>query len=108
MAVQEDYLEYILDQLSEFGAVRAKKMFGGVGLFHQDLMFGMIGGDTFRLKVDDHNRKDYEDRGMKPYPSGKKKKGMPYWDVPSDVLEDKRQLAVWAKKSFQAAQRAKK
>jgi DNA transformation protein len=65
-------------------------MFGGIGLFHQGLMFGKIGGDTFRLKVDEHNKKEYEDREMKPFYSEKKKKGMPYWEVPIEVFEDRR------------------
>lgn len=108
MAINQDFLNYIIDQLTEFGEVEVKNMFGGAGLFHQGLMFGKIGGDTFRLKVDAHNEQDYEDRGMKPYYSEKKKKGMPYWEVPIEVIEDKQKLASWATKSYEAAVRAKK
>ena len=108
MAINEEYLAYILDQLSEFGDVNSRKMFGGSGLFSEGMMFGMIGGDVFRLKVDDHNRADYEAKGMKPYASGKKKKGMPYWEVPANVVEDKSELVRWAAKSLQAAHRSKK
>lgn len=108
MAVNQDYLDYILDQLSEFGEVEIKRMFGGVGLFHQGLMFGKIGGDIFRLKVDSENKQDYIDHGMQPYYSEKKKKGMPYWEVPANILEHKTTLAEWAKKSYEAAVRAKK
>lgn len=108
MAITESYLNYILDQLSEFGPVDVKRMFGGAGLFHEGLMFGKIGGDVFRLKVDTHNQSDYEARGMRPYHSEKKKKGMPYWEVPADVVEDKQELARWATKAYEAAVRAKK
>ena len=108
MAISEDYLAYVVDQLSEFGEVEVKRMFGGAGLFRDGLMFGKIGGDVFRLKVDEHNQKDYEERGMKPFYSEKKKKGMPYWEVPADVLEDRKVLAKWAVKSYEAAVRAKK
>lgn len=108
MAVSKDYLALITDQLSEFGEVEIKRMFGGIGLFHQGLMFGKIGGDIFRLKVDEHNQKDYEEKGMKPFYSEKKKKGMPYWEVPIDVLENKKELKKWAEKSYQAAVRSKK
>ena len=88
MAVSTQYLSYIEDQLSEFSPYETKKMFGGIGFFRDGLMFGMIGGDTFRLKVDENNQKDYEDKGMKPYQNDKKKKGMPYWEVPVEVIED--------------------
>ena len=45
---------------------------------------------------------------MKPFYSEKKKKGMPYWEVPVEVLEDKYELAKWATKSYEAAVRSKK
>jgi DNA transformation protein len=108
MAVNEDFLNYVIDQLSKFPEVEVKRMFGGIGLFRNGLMFGMIGADIFRLKVDEHNQKDYEERGMKPYFSGKKKKGMPYWEVPAEVLENKTILAEWASKSYEAALKGKK
>ncbi|GAB3654361.1 TfoX/Sxy family protein [Echinicola sediminis] len=108
MAVNEAYLNYILDQLSEFGKVETKKMFGGVGIFKEGLMFAKIGGDIFRLKVDATNQKQFEDKGMKPFYSETKKKGMPYWEVPQEILEDRKELAKWAKQSYEIAQKASK
>ncbi len=109
MAINEDYLSYISDQLSAFGDVEIKKMFGGIGLFKDGLMFGMISADnTFRLKVDEVNKPDYEAKGMKQHYMPKKKKGMPYWEAPAEVIEDKEDLALWAKKAFEAAERGKK
>ncbi|MTI22906.1 TfoX family protein [Fulvivirga sp. RKSG066] len=108
MAISADYLKYVEEQLSEFEGIDSKKMFGGIGFFKEGLMFGMLGGEVFRLKVDDQNKADYEKYGMKPYHSDKKKKGMPYWEVPEEILKDKRELKVWASKAFDAAQRAKK
>ena len=108
MAVNEEYLKYIQDQLSEFGEVDIKRMFGGIGIFRDGLMFAKIGGDTFRLKVDESNKKQFEEKGMKPFYSDKKKKGMPYWEVPQDVLENRTELAKWAKQSFEIALKSKK
>lgn len=108
MAVDSTYVDYLSEQLSGIHEVTIKKMFGGIGFFHEGLMFGMLGGDTFRLKVDEHNQSDYEAAGMKPYHSEKKKKGMPYWEVPKSVIDDKNELTVWAHKAIEAAQRSKK
>jgi DNA transformation protein len=108
MAVNQDYLTFVEDQLSEFGEFQIKRMFGGIGIFKEGLMMGMIGGEVLRLKVDEHNQAEYEAKGMKPYQPNKNKKGMPYWEVPVDVLEDKTELAKWATKSYEAALRAKK
>jgi hypothetical protein len=35
MAVSEDYLQYVLEQLAGLGRVTARRMFGGVGLYHE-------------------------------------------------------------------------
>jgi len=106
MAVSENYLSFIKEQFSEFGEIEIKKMFGGYGFFKDRLMFGMIGNDSFRLKVDATNEKDYISKGMKPYNSEQKKKSMPYWEVPADVLENKSELSKWALKSVAIAKSA--
>lgn len=108
MAVSEEYLKYISDQLSEFGGFETKRMFGGVGFFKEGLMFGKIGSETFRLKVDESNQGEYEARGMKPFYSETKKKGMPYWEVPADIIEDRSSLAQWAQTSFEIAMKSAK
>ncbi|MGB0864481.1 MAG: TfoX/Sxy family protein [Saprospiraceae bacterium] len=102
MAVSKDYLDYVTEQLSEFGEVMIKKMFGGAGLYFDGLIFGLITAkDVFCLKVDDTNRADYEEKGMTPFGATETKKGMPYWEVPVEVLEDRTELAVWAMKSLE-------
>ncbi len=108
MAINQDLANYITDQLSTFGNFESKKMFGGVGYFREGLMFGLLGKDVFHLKVDDNNRADYEAKGMKAFMSSEKKKGMPYYEVPPEVLEDKDELKVWAAKAYEAVVAAKK
>ena len=102
-------MQYIEDQLSSIGDVNFKKMFGGVGIFKEGLMFGMISpGDIFRMRADENNKPDYEHAGMKQFPSHHGKQGMPYWDVPIHVIENTDVLKVWAQKSIDAAKNAKK
>lgn len=108
MEVKEDYLKFVMDQLSAIDNVMTKRMFGGVGIFRNSMMFAKIGGGKFYLKVDDHNKPEFEARGMKAFHSKKKRKSMPYWEVPLDILEDKDELTKWAMKSYEAAERGKK
>ena len=109
MKVSEDFKNYVEEQLSVFEPVLIKKMFGGYGIFKEGLMFAMISpGDIFRMRADDFNVKDYIDAGMSQFPSHGGKKGMPYWDVPVDVLEDSDKLKSWASKAYAAAHRSKK
>ena len=108
MAVNEEYLKFVQDQLEGVGAIDIKRMFGGIGIFKDGLMFGKIGGDTFRLKVDETNKKQYEDKGMKPFVSKTKKKGMPYWEVPQEVLNDRDELTTCANTSIEIAKKLSK
>ena len=99
----EDYLQFIIEQLSDIQEVTHKKMFGGVGFFKEGKMFAGIMYGTFCLKVNDSNRPDFEAAGMKQFNPKKKGKGMPYFEVPPDVLEDKEELTKWAMRSIEIA-----
>ena len=108
MAVSNDYLDYVLGQLSDFGEVTVKKMFGGAGLYHDGLMFGLVTAkDVFCLKVDDTNKADYEAKGMKSFGATETKKGMPYWEVPVEILENNTELSAWTAKAYDVAVTAK-
>jgi DNA transformation protein and related proteins len=106
MAVSEQYLDYVVDQLACIGEVTSKRMFGGVGLYYDGLFFGLIADDNLFFKVDDQNRPDYESAGAKPFqPYGDGSYSMSYYEVPVDVLEDADQLRKWAKAAVEAADR---
>jgi DNA transformation protein len=109
MAVSDEYLTYVIDQLEDLGPVRSKRMFGGAGLYFEGLFFGLIADDVLYLKVDDSNRADYEAEGMgpfKPYPD--KNEVMQYYEVPIDVLESRKTLRDWADKAVRVAERKAK
>jgi DNA transformation protein len=106
MAVSQGYLDYILDQLHVIGPVRAKRMFGGVGLYREGVFFGLIAGDVLYFKVDDSNKPDYAAAGMEPFrPYGKGSYAMSYFAVPEVVLEDEDLLRSWARKALEASLR---
>ncbi len=106
MPVSEEYLDYVVDQLGCIGEVAAKRMFGGVGLYHDGLFFGLIASDLLYFKVDDENRPDYQTAGARPFqPYGDESYSMGYYEVPVDVLEDVDQLKKWARGAVDAAAR---
>ena len=106
MAVSDDYLDYVLDQLECAGEVIPRKMFGGVGLYLQDIFFALIAGDILYFKVDDSNRQDYIAAGMDPFrPFTEKSYTMQYYEVPIEVLEDREAVAIWAGKALEVARR---
>jgi len=46
MPISDEFLEYVLDLLSAWGGVTARKMFGGAGLYRDEKMFGLIADDV--------------------------------------------------------------
>jgi len=101
MPISNEFLEYVLDQLSAWGDVSARKMFGGAGLYRDGKMFALIADAVAYLKVDDSNRNDFvqaDSSPFKPYPD--KPTSMSYYEVPPDVLEEPDELIEWSKKSL--------
>lgn len=104
---RDEYLEYVLDQLSNLGTVRARRMFGGAGIYYGDDFFGIVHHDTLYFKVDDHNRGDYTRAGMTPFaPFPNRPTTLKYYAVPLDVIEDPSALVAWARGALAAARLA--
>jgi len=102
--VSDSFKSFVLDQLEEVGDVTPRSMFGGVGLYHRGVFFGLLARDTLYLKVDDRSRPDYKDAGMKPFKPYPGRGGtMRYYSVPLEVLESSLELAAWARKAVAAA-----
>jgi len=107
MRVSDSFKAFVLAQLDELGDVTPRSMFGGVGLYHRDVFFGIIARDVLYLKVDAANRGDYERADMKPFKPYRDRPGtMQYYSVPVDVLESAFELAAWARKAVDAARRS--
>jgi len=108
MPISEEFVDYVIDQLSAWGEVSARKMFGGAGLYCDGTMFGLIADDVAYLKVDDLNREDFVKAGsspFNPYPDKVKATVMSYYEIPVDVLENPDQLAEWAERSLAVARK---
>ncbi len=104
MPVSDGFRRFVLDQLDGLHGVHARAMFGGVGLYADDLFFGLIDDDALYLKVDDSNRGEYVAAGMsafKPYPD--RPETMSYYQVPAGVLEDADALVAWARRACAVA-----
>jgi DNA transformation protein len=52
MTAKAEFANHIVDLLDAFGAVEAKRMFGGFGIFHQGLIIGLVADGSLYLKAD--------------------------------------------------------
>lgn len=108
---EKGFVDYIIDALEPFGKVVARAMFGGYGLYKDGVIFSIIIDGTLYFKVDDSNRRDYEQCGSEPFSyiaAGNKKVAMSYWEVPLDILEDRELLKDWAELAYQVSFKNKK
>jgi DNA transformation protein and related proteins len=109
VTVSASFRTFILEQLGRsVRDIRARNMFGGVGIYGKEFFFALIDDDTLYFKVDESNRPDYEARGMGPFqPYGEDGETMGYYRVPEDLLEDAEVLGQWAEKAIDVARRKK-
>jgi DNA transformation protein len=110
MAVSPSFRTFVMDQLGRVvPRVRARSMFGGVGIYAGELFFALIAADTLYFKVDDSNRPDFQVLGMGPFlPYGDERDKMQYYQVPADLLDDPDALRPWAEKSIAVAAKKSK
>jgi DNA transformation protein len=76
-------------------------MFGGFGLYHRDLFFGILHKGRLYFKTNDQTRLDYEKYGMKPFRPSDKQTLKNYYEIPPDILEDGEELILWAREAVQ-------
>lgn len=109
MAVSTAYREYVLGQLAAVGKITARSMFGGVGIYHNGRFFALIYKNVLYFKVNDSNRADYENAGMKPFQPYPNRTGtMQYYEVPGEVIDDAARLKEWAGKAIAVAKKSAK
>ena len=84
-------------------------MFGGLGLYADEVFFGLVAADVLYLKVDDATRPAYESAGSRPFqPYAGEAVMSSYYNVPVDVLEHAPTLTVWARRAIDVARAARK
>ncbi|MFY3746521.1 TfoX/Sxy family protein [Anaeromyxobacter sp. Red801] len=105
MAISPSFVDHAVDLLSALGPVQARRMFGGVGLYCDGLMFGLLDGDELFLKTDGETRPWFLEAGCRMwiYP------GMyetSYYRPPDEAHEDAEAMLPWARLALDAAVRA--
>ena len=115
MAVSAEYKAFVREQLEALGPVRIRAMFGGAGVYFDDLMFGLIVGETLYFKADAQNRAAFEEEGQEPFMyqpppkdgQARKAVSMSYYEVPERLYDDPDEMVVWARDALSAAMWAK-
>lgn len=104
-----EFVEYVRETLEPFGDVRVRRMFGGYGIYRDDLMFALVSGDVLYLKADQESAPAFLDRGLAPfhYVRQGKQTSLSYFSAPEEIFDDPDEAVNWATRAFEAAMRAR-
>lgn len=101
-----ELLEHIEKIITEF-PIKSRKMFGGIGIFSEDVMFALIYDKIVYLKSTPEIAKTYSRDSTQFEPPFRRTMKMPYWHVPEEILKDQEQFTEWAFKSLEYAKMTK-
>lgn len=109
MSTSSAYLAFLTEQLAGLGGVRARRMFGGAGIFCDDVMIGLVIEEVLYFKADDASRGDFEAEGLEPFTYETKdgrRTVMSYWRAPERLFDEPDEMLAWARKALAAARRS--
>ncbi len=102
--------EAIRDVFRSLGPIHIRRMFGGKGVYHGEVMFALEAYGELYLKVDDESVGTFRDLGSRPFAyetRDGKTTLTSYWLMPESALDDPDEAADFGRMALQAALRKK-
>ncbi len=109
MSNGNEFVDETIDRLQLIGPARARRMFGGHGIFLDGRMFALIADNELYLKADADSQHWFEAEGLPRFSYRKadgKEFSMSYYLAPESFFEDNDDTRLWAQRAFDAALRA--
>ncbi len=109
MSAQADFATYCTELLAPSGEVRSKRMFGGYGLYVDDVFVAIIVGDALYLKADEQSRDCFEAAGGRRFEYARqgKQQGLGFWTVPAEAMDSPALMRRWVQLALEAGLRAR-
>ena len=108
MAISQDFLDFLHDQLHGLGHITTRRMFSGAAIYCDGVVFALVLRDVLYFKVDDGNRGAYEAEGLEPFiyeARGKPVRVEAYRRVPERLFDDPDEMLEWARAALAAGRR---
>jgi DNA transformation protein len=104
-----EFQNFLEDLFAPLGGVRFRRMFSGLGIYRDGVMFALVASDVLYLKVDDTTRGAFENEGCVPfrYEARGKSVTMSYWRLPERLFDEPEEFRDWALAAVRVADRAK-
>ena len=110
MAVGAEFRDFVLDLLAPLRP-SARRMFGGVGIMRDGVMFALLSGDAMYLRVDERTRAKFEAEGCGPFSyqrAGREVSIGSYYAVPERLYDEPEALVEWAREAIGATHTVKR
>lgn len=108
-APKDEFASYCVELLGSLGGARSRRMFGGHGIYVDDLFVALIIGERLYLKADGESRAQFEAAGCQPfiYDGKDKPVTVSYYTAPDEAMESRELMQPWARLAVEAALRAR-
>lgn len=110
MAASAEFIAFLKEQMSGFGPVAHRRMFGGAGLYRDGMIFALVVDDILYLKSDTENCARFESENLAPFTyqtQAGERAVMSYCRAPERALDDRDDMTEWCRIAWGAALRAK-
>lgn len=100
---------HALELLSTLGPTRARRMFGGAGLYIGEHFVALIAGEVLYLKADATAQPAFQAAGSQPFTYATRdgrRAVLGYWSAPEAAMESPAQMRPWAALALDSALRA--
>ncbi|MDC8784620.1 TfoX/Sxy family protein [Roseateles koreensis] len=106
--MSQEFAQHCAELFAPLGPVRLRRMFGGHGLYVDDLFVALIADEQLFLKIDAQTRPRFEAAGCRPFTYQREGETMSlgYFCPPEEALESSPLLMPWARLAMEAALRA--
>ncbi len=100
-----EFVAHCTELLAPLGAVRVRRMFGGFGLYVDELFVAIIASERLYLKAGPDVRERFAAAGCEPfvYSADGQQVALGYWSAPADAIESPALMQPWARLALQAA-----
>lgn len=103
------YIAHCAELLAPLGPVRVRRMFGGHGLYLDEVFLALVLSEQLYLKTDEQTVAAFQAAGCTPfaYEGAGRIVTTSYWTAPEEAMESPAAMQAWARLAFEAGLRAR-
>ncbi|MEF7615223.1 TfoX/Sxy family protein [Aquincola sp. MAHUQ-54] len=105
-APADPIVAHCLELLAPLGDARARRMFGGHGIYLDGHFIAIVAWERLYLKANEATQARFREAGCEPFTyeaKGDRRVTMNYWTAPAEAMESPALMQPWARLALQAA-----